>query len=226
MKTKKRLFVTTDDISPKLFKNPSLDFFTRIAWYFPILIFLPVISYLFYKGFSENQLSLSVSVLTISGGVVVWTLFEYCTHRFLFHAHPTHKFLQKIHHTFHGIHHDFPQDTLRLVMPPSVSVPMSMLMYFGTQWVFQQLGAGFLYDVFFASFLLGYLVYDEMHYASHHLNWKNKWFQDIKKQHMKHHFVEPDMGFGFTSNAWDRVFNTNFPEKEKVVIRDKQTDLV
>ena len=215
MKTKQKLFVTTDDVSPKLFDNPILDYFTRIAWYFPILIFLPVISYLYYKGFSENTLTLLTSIAVSLGGIIFWTLFEYCVHRFLFHAHPKQKLLKAIHHTFHGIHHDFPQDSMRLVMPPSVSIPMSALLYFGTKWLFLKAGVASIHDIFFASFLLGYLVYDEMHYASHHLNWKNKWFQAIKKQHMKHHFVEPDMGFGFTSKTWDLVFKTDFPERVK-----------
>ena len=215
METKKKLFVTTEDISPKLFQNPILDFFTRIPWYFPIVIFLPVISYLFYKGFTENNLSFLTSFSVILSGIFLWTLFEYSVHRFLFHAHPENKILKEIHHTFHGIHHDFPQDTMRLVMPPSVSIPITTLMYLGTHWLFVKWNFTDIHDIFFASFLLGYLIYDEMHYASHHLNWKNKYFQAIKKQHMKHHFVEPDLGFGFTSKAWDLFFKTDFPEKKK-----------
>jgi dihydroceramide fatty acyl 2-hydroxylase len=215
METKKKLFVTTEDISPKLFKNSFLDFFTRIPWYFPIIIFLPVISFLFYRGFTENRPTIFTAFLVLFSAIFIWTLFEYCVHRFLFHAHPNNKILKEIHHTFHGIHHDFPQDTMRLVMPPMVSIPILTLIYFGSQWFFQKFEITNLHNIFFASFMLGYLVYDEMHYASHHLNWKNKWFQAIKKQHMKHHFVEPDMGFGFTSKGWDLVFKTDFPEKKK-----------
>lgn len=35
----------------------------------------------------------------------------------------------------------------------------------------------------------------------------------IKEHHMKHHYKEPDAGFGFTSKIWDRVFKTDFQSR-------------
>jgi 4-hydroxysphinganine ceramide fatty acyl 2-hydroxylase len=37
---------------------------------------------------------------------------------------------EKIHFIFHGVHHDYPSDSRRLVMPPSVSIPLAILFYF------------------------------------------------------------------------------------------------
>ncbi|MFN8357318.1 MAG: sterol desaturase family protein [Spirosomataceae bacterium] len=215
MATKPKLFVTTDDVSPKLFESPILDFFTRIPWWVPIVVFLPVIVYFFYQGIVIDKISVWPATITCVSGLLFWSFFEYCVHRFLFHAHPTNPILKAIHYTFHGIHHDYPQDTLRLVMPLSVSIPLSTLIYLGMGWLFRQFDLEQYHHLFFATFMLGYLFYDEMHYASHHVNFKFKWFQAIKKQHMKHHFVEPDSGFGFTSKLWDWVFKTDFPEKKK-----------
>lgn len=31
--------------------------------------------------------------------------------------------------TFHGVHHDYPNDSFRLVMPPVVSIPLYVVMY-------------------------------------------------------------------------------------------------
>jgi sterol desaturase/sphingolipid hydroxylase (fatty acid hydroxylase superfamily) len=51
-----------------------------------------------------------------------------------------------------------------------------------------------------------------MHYATHHANWKVGFFQQIKKHHMKHHYQDPERGFGVSSFLWDLVFNSGFRE--------------
>src|SRR3712207_7058388 len=38
---------------------------------------------------------------------------------------------RSLHWIIHGVHHDHPNDPLRLVMPPSVSVPLAILFYLG-----------------------------------------------------------------------------------------------
>ena len=210
----KRLFVSTKDESPKLFENDILDFFTRVPWYVPLFIFIPVIGMnmiaaIWYEANSLLQI-LGMAVV----GLLTWSLFEYFVHRWVFHTHPTNPTLARIHHISHGIHHDFPQDSLRLVMPPAVSIPLALIIFYSSQWVFWHLGAPELQRAFFAWFVLGYLVYDMMHYATHHLHYKAKWFQRIKEHHMKHHYRDPDAGFGFTSKTWDKVFRTDFEEKK------------
>jgi sterol desaturase/sphingolipid hydroxylase (fatty acid hydroxylase superfamily) len=65
---------------------------------------------------------------------------------------------------------------------------------------------------YFAGFVAAYLIYDMMHYASHHVPMKGKYLKMVKDHHMKHHYKSPDEGFGFTSKVWDRVFDTDFKE--------------
>ena len=64
----------------------------------------------------------------------------------------------------HGVHHDHPNDPMRLVMPPSVSVPLSALFYLAFYFV---LGSTYAL-AFGAGFLGGYLLYDMTHYHLHH----------------------------------------------------------
>jgi sterol desaturase/sphingolipid hydroxylase (fatty acid hydroxylase superfamily) len=104
------------------------------------------------------------------------------------------------------VHHDYPRDKKRLVMPPSASIPLATFFFFLFKLLLPAPG---LFG-FFAGFLLGYLIYDMMHYAMHHFNYKSGWFKKIKQHHMLHHYQDPDKGYGVSSAIWDEVLNTGF----------------
>ncbi|MFN0014099.1 MAG: sterol desaturase family protein [Saprospiraceae bacterium] len=145
-----------------------------------------------------------------AGGLFCWTLVEYLLHRFLFHFMPSSKFGQRLHFIFHGVHHDYPNDRLRLVMPPAVSIPLATLFFL----LFSILMGRPTVFPFYAGFILGYLCYDMMHYSMHHLNWKNAFWQRIKQHHMLHHYQHPERGFGVSNPLWDYIFNTTFRLKK------------
>ena len=109
---------------------------------------------------------------------------------------------------FHGVHHDYPNDSMRLVMPPSVSLPLAALFYL----LFRLIMGPVNVAPFFAGFLLGYLFYDITHYALHHFAIKKKFWLDLKQHHMKHHYKSPDEGFGVSQSWWDTVFRTQFTD--------------
>jgi len=144
-------------------------------------------------------------------GLLAWTGVEYVMHRFVFHFHPTSEFGKKMHFIFHGIHHDYPCDRLRLVLPPSVSIPLATAFFFLWRSFIPAPG---LY-AFFSAFILGYLTYDMFHYAIHHLNVKGKLWDQLKTHHLKHHYVDPDKGFGVSSPLWDHLVRSNFVEKRE-----------
>lgn len=50
-------------------------------------------------------------------------LVEYCLHRFLFHASPASYWGITLHYAFHGCHHKYPNDRLRLVRGPPPRPP-------------------------------------------------------------------------------------------------------
>jgi sterol desaturase/sphingolipid hydroxylase (fatty acid hydroxylase superfamily) len=60
----------------------------------------------------------------------------------------------------------------------------------------------------FAGFIVGYLIYDMMHYATHHFPMRSGYLKYIKRYHMAHHFKAPDALYGVSSPVWDRVFHT------------------
>lgn len=208
----KKLFVNTNDESPRMFDNDFLDFFSRVAWWIPLILFLPIIGYYGYAAFAVQGNSVVQFMSAVAIGIFLWTIAEYLIHRYIFHGHPTAEWAKKIHYTFHGIHHDYPQDSMRLVMPPPVSIPLCILFYFFFKWILMPLGFYNLHHAMFSGFVAAYLFYDMMHYYSHHGTSKNKYFNMIKEHHMKHHYKEPDAGFGFTSKLWDKIFKTDFPD--------------
>lgn len=204
-------FVSNKDESPRMFQSDFIEALSKVHWTVPLFVYVPIIAYFLYIGFASATLSWHSNILLFLTGIIIWTLTEYLLHRFVFHFHPKSEFGQKLFWTFHGVHHDYPQDSKRLVMPPSVSLPLAALFFA----LFYYSLPGMTHATFFAGFLSGYLFYDISHYAIHHFAIRNKFFLRIKQHHMKHHYVEPEKGFGVSNPFWDNVFGTTFPEKTK-----------
>src|SRR3954465_7209121 len=105
--------------SPRMFENDLLDRMSRVHHYVPLAIFLPVITVFLYLGF--DQLSLPATLLLAVGGYLFWSLSEYWIHRAIFHWEPEGGLGAKLHWMIHGVHHDHPNDPLRLGIPPPAS---------------------------------------------------------------------------------------------------------
>lgn len=189
--------------SPPLFRNRVLDFFSRIHPSIPALIYLPVVFLLLVLGARDGQGALTIAALA-AGGILLWTLAEYWLHRKLFHWEPDHPIGRRMHFVIHGIHHDHPNDKLRLVMPPAASLPLAGL-FFGAFYLVAGLPAAY---PLFAGFLLGYLMYDYTHYYVHHFVPKSQLGKRLREQHMRHHFQDHRFGYGVSSPLWDVVFGT------------------
>ncbi len=193
-----------------MFENAFLERLTRIHYSVPLFLFIPVIVYSLYRALwidHINDLSLAGYILL---GLFVWTLTEYVMHRFVFHWMPPGKFGDRMHFVFHGVHHDYPSDSKRLVMVPTISIPLATLFFFLFKLI---LGLVNVFP-FFIGFLSGYLFYDMVHYAIHHYNFKSKFWLDLKHHHMLHHYKDMDNGYGVSSKFWDLIFRTTFEKKD------------
>lgn len=198
-----------------MFDNGFLDFFSRVHWSIPLILYVPLVSYWLFLGATKYQVGWLTILGLIVGGIAAWTFAEYVLHRFVFHYEPPGKIGKRMHFIFHGVHHDFPMDSYRLVMPPPLSIPLAILFYF----LYTTLMGPGLGIVFLAGFTIGYLCYDMSHYAFHHANIKHPLFKKLKDHHMVHHFHDPDNGYGVSSIIWDHVFGTTFNlnKSDKVV---------
>lgn len=192
--------------SPPMFNSPWLDRFTRVHPAVPVVLFLPAIVALFAVGAGRAGFWNSVGLF--AGGYAVWTLTEYWLHRVVFHFEPEGGIGARLHWMIHGVHHDHPNDPLRLVMPPSASVPLALIfaglfyVALGGQW----------FMPFLSGFLAGYLIYDMIHYHVHHHRPRTRVGRRLRELHMRHHFQDDETGFGVSAPYWDHVFGTP-PEK-------------
>jgi len=191
-----------------MFKSPWLDRLTRVHPAVPVLLYLPVIIVLFVTG--AGRLGFGYAVALALGGYAAWTLTEYWLHRVVFHFEPDHGIGAKLHWMIHGVHHDHPNDPLRLVMPPSASVPLAVV-FLGMFWLV--LGADAA-TAFGAGFLTGYLAYDMIHYHVHHHRPKTWVGRKLRELHMRHHFQDDERGFGVSAPYWDHVFRT-YPQNRR-----------
>jgi dihydroceramide fatty acyl 2-hydroxylase len=189
--------------SPPMFESRVLDALSRVHPAVPVIIFVPAIAAMAAWALSGLGV-LTVLALAIAG-YALWTLFEYWLHRIVFHFEPEDGLGARLHWIIHGVHHDHPNDPLRLVMPPAVSVPLAAAVFavlyliFGSHYA-PALGAGFF---------TGYLVYDMMHYYLHHFRPHGRLGRMLRERHMRHHFQDDTRGFGISAPYWDEVFRTS-----------------
>ena len=185
-----------------MFASPALDRLTRVhpavvpAIYVPVVVVFATLA----LGRLEDGAALGWAV----AGYVVWTLTEYWLHRVVFHFEPDHGLGARLHWMIHGVHHDHPNDPLRLVMPPSASLPLGAAFALAFQ---AALHAGQACAVS-AGFFAGYLAYDMTHLAVHHRTPRGPIGRHLREAHMRHHFQDDTTGFGVSAPWWDHVFGT------------------
>jgi sterol desaturase/sphingolipid hydroxylase (fatty acid hydroxylase superfamily) len=188
--------------SPRMFESNLLDKLSRVHPAVPAILFGPVIIFMLVEGLVRG--SGWATPAWIVGGYAFWTLSEYWIHRGIFHLEPENAIGARLHWIIHGVHHDHPNDPMRLVMPPSVSVPLASLFVWGFYVV---LGSpAFL--PFGAGFLGGYLLYDMLHYHLHHHRPETAVGTLLRELHMRHHFQDHERGYGISAPYWDYVFRT------------------
>ena len=195
----------------RIFKNPFLESLTHVHPIIPLLLWSPFILFLFYRSLKVYELAWSQFLLIAPIALLVWTFSEYILHRFVFHFPAKSKAAKYFVFLFHGLHHDDPNDGTRLVMPP---VPAALFIFLLYQFYALLVPANYL-PAFMGWFLIGYLIYDYIHYATHHFPMKSKAARYLKAYHLKHHYSGEASRYGVSSPLWDYLFGTvTGPKKE------------
>lgn len=188
----------------RMFENDLLEKFSRIHPATPFVVWIPVAAAFLYRSWSRHDLGVGGTIAAFFGGVLLWTFAEYVLHRWVFHWTNDTPRGRRIHFLLHGVHHDFPNDKDRLVMPLLTSVPFAVIFYSLFYAVFGLTHA----EPVFAGFVAGYLCYDGTHYAVHHFKQTSRIGKFVKRHHMLHHHMDHDGGFGVSSPLWDVIFRT------------------
>ena len=198
-----RSYVSNRNESVRMFKSDFMEFFSHVHPATPLVLYLPVIGYMLYAAFFQSKLSVLIVAGLFPLGVLSWTLLEYIIHRYVFHYEPKSRFGNRLHFIVHGVHHDYPNDARRLVMPPSVSIPLAIVF-----WVLFAITFGRFAPPISAGFGFGYVCYDSIHFAIHHFAMKRGVWSWLKQYHLHHHYKDDHAGYGVSSPLWDYVFRT------------------
>jgi dihydroceramide fatty acyl 2-hydroxylase len=201
--------------SPPMFDRAWMDRFTRIHPAVVPLIFVPTILIMGYIGATNTSTWRFFAYLVV--GYVLWTLTEYWLHRVVFHFEPEDGLGAKLHWLIHGVHHEHPNDPNRLVMPPSASIPLAAIFLV----LYRVLFGAPAWLAVSAGFLVGYVVYDTMHWYLHHRIPRSRMGRRLRELHLRHHFQDDTRGFGISAPYWDRVFRTAPASRRKAGRRDE-----
>src|ERR1700730_2988718 len=197
-------YVSNKNETVRMFESDVMDFLSRVHPATPQLLYLPLIVASIYFAFSRERLWILSVAEFVGLGLAVWTLLEYIIHRYAFHYEPKTRIGKQFHFVVHGVHHDYPNDAKRLVMPPAVSIPLAILFYGLFFFLF-----GSAAPAIWAGFVGGYVCYDSIHYAIHHFPMKTGILNRLKQHHLRHHYHDDHTGYGVSSPFWDYVFRTN-----------------
>jgi len=188
----------------RVFENSFLESLTHVHPVLPLLLWSPVVIFCFYLSLVREQNSLYLFGPFLLVGLLVWTLTEYLLHRFVFHYPAKGRVGKYLVFLFHGLHHDVPGDATRLVMPPAPAVILMAMLYFIFWLVIPK---DYLHG-FMGFFIIGYLAYDYIHYATHHFPMKSPIGRFLRSWHLRHHHSGEKSRFGVSSPLWDYVFGT------------------
>jgi len=193
-----------------MFETPLIEMFSRTHPAAPFVFWVPFIGWFLYRAFAEGLGVLAI-VFGVVGGALLWSLTEYLLHRFVFHTSGASLAARRFYFVLHGVHHDFPTDTKRLVMPLGVSIPIGVVVNLALRAIISPtLGAAYVSPVF-VGFGVGYLAYDGIHYATHHFRMTSPIGKWLKRYHMVHHHTGENARYGVSSPLWDWVFGTMAP---------------
>jgi sterol desaturase/sphingolipid hydroxylase (fatty acid hydroxylase superfamily) len=196
----------------RVFESDILESLTYVHPIVPLIVWLPLVIFLIWYSQITFSPSFAQWAVGLVGGLLVVTFSEYFLHRVIFHYKAKSKFGKRLVWIFHGLHHDDPKDPLRLVMPPVPAIIIMTALYL----IFRLFIPENNISIFMAGFIVGYLCYDYIHYASHHFKMKNGYWKYIKMWHLNHHYVDQSTNYGVSTSIWDYVFKTIYQSREEI----------
>jgi sterol desaturase/sphingolipid hydroxylase (fatty acid hydroxylase superfamily) len=194
----------------RMFESDFFEWFSRIHPATPFVFWLPILGFILYRGTCWRVAGAVGTLGLVLLGLFIWSFTEYLLHRFVFHWTKDTPFGRRFHFLLHGVHHGFPNDKDRLVMPLGASIPLGIFFYSLYYFV---VGPA-VGEPLFVGMALGYLAYDGTHYAVHHFKQTTRIGRYVRRHHMLHHHADHHGGFGVSTPLWDLIFRT-MPEPKR-----------
>jgi sterol desaturase/sphingolipid hydroxylase (fatty acid hydroxylase superfamily) len=145
----------------------------------------------------RHQVPATAAVLLFLSGLFLFSFFEYCFHRWLFHGS------LRILAQGHATHHDNPlgYDSLPFFLPAFALFGLT-----GIGALLMPLGEAFLLS---SGLAFGYVTYGLSHFIIHHMRFRRGLLRKWAACHHIHHY-HPDRNFGVSSPLWDIVLGTRY----------------
>lgn len=196
----------------RMFESDFLERFSRVHPIMPALLYFPVVVAASVAALRVHGVSVGRLGLELLAGYAGWTVFEYWAHRLVFHMPVVGPRTARLQFLIHGVHHEHPWDTDRLVIPPTVSLLLCVLTYAGFH---AALGPSGMHGPF-AGFVLGYVLYDELHWYIHARQPTTRFGRWLRREHFIHHFKQPGTRFGVSCPWLDPCFGTGGGSRKAV----------
>jgi sterol desaturase/sphingolipid hydroxylase (fatty acid hydroxylase superfamily) len=184
-----------------MFHHALLERLTMAHPALPFALYAPLGGWMVWRG--DTSMPLLSVVMAYAGGLLIWSLLEYVAHRGSFHHVPNTSGQVAYGYLVHGVHHAYPDDSRRWVMPLVVTIPIAALIF-----LLFRLVLGTIAFPVFGGFIHGYLTYDLLHYFIHRGRIPTRLGRYLRQYHLAHHYKVPDQHYGVSSPLWDIVFRT------------------
>lgn len=188
----------------RMFESEFLETCSKIHPITPVLFYGPIVVGTLTYGLARGVTTPLLALLSVAAGFLIWCVMEYSLHRFFFHWEGNGPWTRRLHDIIHGYHHHYPDDPMRLVMPLGASIPLGILVA-GLLWL---VGRPAVTLPLFAGIVMGYLVYDYVHWAVHAVAPSTAWGKRMRAHHMAHHFADPAKNFGISHRWIDALVGT------------------
>ena len=159
---------------------------------------------LMVAGFWHENVRALPALLTVALGLLLFSLVEYCFHRWLFHGTRSLKVMEQ----GHLKHHQDPlgDDSLPFFLPPSILLILAGIFALAVPASYALLLAGAVGT--------GYAIYGLSHFAMHIKRFRHPLVRRWAASHHIHHH-HPDRNFGVTTPLWDIVLGTRYVSRSQ-----------
>jgi sterol desaturase/sphingolipid hydroxylase (fatty acid hydroxylase superfamily) len=153
-------------------------------------------------GLRRGHVHLPAALLAIMSGLLLFTLVEYCFHRWMFHGSVP------LFEPGHRRHHEHPlgDDAMPFFLPPlallGIVAVCSLATPAGVAWLLT------------GGLAAGYAIYGLSHDFIHNTRFQHPLFRRWAASHHIHHF-HPDRNFGVSTPIWDIVLGTRYAPKAR-----------
>ena len=193
----------------KLFKSSFLNRLIFTNSLFAVSVYFFIALTITVYGFFRVEIALSRGLLLVLAGLLIFSLVEYFTHRFLYHSDEDYAENKNWQYLVHGIHHVYPKEHGLLALPIPFALAINAVLFF----LFSIVVGNDIYFLF-PGFLSGYATQLYIHYLVHTRKPPKNIFRFFWKHHMLHHYSSEKEAFGVITPLWDMVFGT-MPRKNR-----------